>query len=743
MISDQKTSFAMTQESLELLSAKVKEFSGLNYPENRFHDLAKSMANFLKYSNIVDPKDVMSSFEAISEFCVFLTVGETYFFRHKSHFEYIVNLLKNKFESNCITPCTEVRIWSAACSTGEEPYSIAIALNEAGLYDYGIKIRIFASDMNGNSIHKAKTAIYSDWSFRENLDDIRDKYFTKVPNTAGNGTKFRALDNKIKSKVEFFRNNLVTTSVSKKEIFSKPFDIIMCRNVMIYFSYETIKELGHLFFSMLNDGGSLIVSPAETSLMSNMRIFKGIDIGTSFVFEKKPLSQTIQEPKPASIVVSPKPKSVPTIPKKIVPDKKSAEIQRSKIETPKVRADLKSLYDSRKYNEVIKNYSQEISAALRNSILTTNQTDSIKMYIRSLINESKLEEAENICSKALEIQKLDTEFYFIYSKILIEVGKNAESIKQLKKVIFLDSKNLIGHFLLGNLLLLENSKIIAKKHFENVLTILSNLPPDKILEEADGSTVREMQLVTNSILYSIPEYESTLYEAQNSSLTERKPDEKITTLKAADHHTEVTHKHHHKIVQKHPDHLKNIDSVKTITYEKKNHDIKDLFSSNAHKKIVELYKDDIASLLRKTSLAPNEIELIRFYIKSLIKESLFHEAEKICSVVLLTLKLDIELHFLLAKIFIETNKTQDAIKQLKKVIFLDNKNLIGHYLLANLLLSENSKSMAKKHFENVLSILSSQSPDKILEEADGSTVKEIQMVTTSILSTLTSENINK
>ncbi|MEI6055432.1 MAG: CheR family methyltransferase [Lentisphaerota bacterium] len=494
----------MTEESLELLSAKVKSFSGLHYPKDRFQELAKSMANFLKQSDAADPKNVMDSFEAMSDFCVFLTLGETYFFRHKSHFEYIVNYVKNKIESHYLTPCDEIRIWSAACSTGEEPYSIAIALKDAGLYDYGVEIHIFASDMNPSSIYKAKTAIYSDWAFRENSDEIKDKYFTKVSSATGGATRFRSLDPKIKSKVEFFRNNLITTSVSKKDVLAKPFDIIMCRNAMIYFSYDIIKDLGQLFFSMLNNGGSLIVSPAETSLMSNLRLFKGVDIGSSFVFEKKPHAHTIKTaeaaippPKP-KIIVAPLPP-----PKKAIIAKTAVEMTKSKIEPTKLKTDMKSLYASRRYGALIDNYSQEISDLLKKLSLTDNQSSSIKLYIRSLIYESMLDDAEKICAKALEIQKLDLELHFLNSKILIETEKTTEAIKQLKKVIFLDSKNLMGHYLLGNLLLSENSKSMAKKHFENVLSILSSQSPDRILEEADGSTVKEIQMVTHSILATL------------------------------------------------------------------------------------------------------------------------------------------------------------------------------------------------------------------------------------------------
>lgn len=494
-----KTTFTMTEGSLELLSAKVKSFSGLHYPKDRFQELAKSMANFLKQSDATDPKYVMGSFEAMSDFCVFLTVGETYFFRHKSHFEYIVNYVKNKIESPYLMPCDEIRIWSAACSTGEEPYSIAIALKEAGLYDYGVKIHIFASDMNPSSIYKAKSAIYSDWSFRENSEEIKDKYFTKVLSATNGATKFRALDPKIKSKVEFFRNNLITTSVSKKDLFAKPFDIIMCRNVMIYFSYDIIKDLGQLFFSMLYNGGTLIVSPAETSLMSNLRLFKGIDIGSSFIFEKRSFTQLLP---PEVAIAPPKPKIFAplTPPKKAIIAKKVIETAKIKAEVPKLKADIKSLYDSRKYGALIDNYSQEISDLLKKLSLTDNQSSSVKLYIRSLIYQSMLDEAEKTCSKALEIQKLDLELHFLNSKILIETEKTTEAIKQLKKVIFIDSKNLMGHYLLGNLLLSENSKSMAKKHFENVLSILSSQSPDRILEEADGSTVKEIQMVTRSIL---------------------------------------------------------------------------------------------------------------------------------------------------------------------------------------------------------------------------------------------------
>lgn len=733
-----KTNFHLSEFTFDKLRAKVKEYSGLYYGHDRHADLARNVDYFLSSNRNYSVEDIISSLDTLSRFCTYLTIGETYFFRHKAHFNYIAKYVKEKV-SSLSSADEEIRIWSAACSSGEEPYSIAMALEDENLFSSPCKISIYASDLDISSIHKAKKGLYTDWSFREISNECLSRYFTtpKLPQ-AQKGMK--ELSPIIKSRVDFFLNNLVSPFITQKEAFVKPFDIILCRNVMIYFASDTITALGKLFHSMLRENGILLVSPAETSLISNMRLFRSIDIGNSFIFEKrtrpelcfdspgevpKPLPQT-RKPLFVHKALPAKPKITPHIQKK---------------EMGSAQKDPKILFDSKDYKGFIKCTSDEVSSILNKAFISQEQETLIKLHIKSLVNESLMAEAESCCLKAIEKMKLDTELHFIYAKILMENERPKEAATQLKKVLFLDHKNLIANFLLANLLLSENLNEQARKYFENVLSLLSGMPPEKNLPEADGSTVEELRTVTSVILSNLS---SEHVNELPRPLKESEPQKIEPALPKLIIENKPVHDRTHPVLSVALQKPKIAQPLipKKITEDRKP-DARSLFDSKKYSKLIEEYSHEIASTLSKLQFSPDQQRLIKIYIKSLLKESRIQEAETCCLKALKLMKLDPELNLIHASILIEATREIEAIQSLKKVLYLDLNNPIAHFLMGNILLSQNSRNQAEKHFEAASAILSALSPDIILTEADGSTVRELKLCCDTIISTLTPGNSNE
>ncbi len=146
-----------------------------------------------------------------------------------------------------------IRIWSAACSSGEEPYSIAMLLNEAGLFNK-TNIEILATDINTEVLDIAKKGLYRTISFRGVPPAIQQKYFTKE------GFTFK-LDSTIMSKIKFFQGNLLSPMISSK---IGKLDIIFCRNVLIYFDIPAKTKVIDLFHKSLNTPGALYLGHSET-----------------------------------------------------------------------------------------------------------------------------------------------------------------------------------------------------------------------------------------------------------------------------------------------------------------------------------------------------------------------------------------------------------------------------------------------------------------------------------------------
>lgn len=197
-----------------------------------------------------------------------LSVQETYFWRETGQIEALTEIIIPDWFQKCSTP---FRIWCAACATGEEPYSIAMALTEAGLDSQPIEIT--ASDASPVALARAKAAIYRERSFRALPPSLRKKYFISV----GNGLK---LDAKITSQIKFRAANLAE---SGDVAALARVNVIFCRNVFIYFSPHAIRQTVANMAAKMPSGGHLFVGAAE-SLLRMTSDFELKEIGKAFAY---------------------------------------------------------------------------------------------------------------------------------------------------------------------------------------------------------------------------------------------------------------------------------------------------------------------------------------------------------------------------------------------------------------------------------------------------------------------------
>lgn len=201
---------------------------------------------------------------AFEEFVNFLTINVSEFYRNPEQWklmvgEYVPELIK-KFGKN-------LKIWSAACSTGDEPYSLVMALSE--LIDIN-KIRIYATDLDKQVIAHAKTGLYSAKSVAGVPDKYKKKYFTKV------GPSYQISD-EIKRRVEFHEHNLL------RDRYPTGCHMIVCRNVLIYFTEEAKDEVYRKFNDSLVNHGILFIGSTE-QVMDYKSI--GYKRRSSFYYEK-------------------------------------------------------------------------------------------------------------------------------------------------------------------------------------------------------------------------------------------------------------------------------------------------------------------------------------------------------------------------------------------------------------------------------------------------------------------------
>ena len=191
------------------------------------------------------------------EFVNYLTINVSEFYRNVDQW----NVMENEIVPELIKKFGKnLKIWSAACSTGDEPYSLVMALSRHIPLNM---IRITATDIDKQVIAKAKVGLYSEKSIASVPDDLKKKYFTKV------GLSYQISD-EIKSRVDFKEHNLLENN------YPKDYDMIVCRNVLIYFTEEAKDEVFRKFYQSLKPGGILFIGSTE-------QIINHRDIG----FERK------------------------------------------------------------------------------------------------------------------------------------------------------------------------------------------------------------------------------------------------------------------------------------------------------------------------------------------------------------------------------------------------------------------------------------------------------------------------
>lgn len=203
-----------------------------------------------------------------------VTIRESYFFREWPQFEAFRDELLPRFARENAAK-RRLRIWSAGCATGEEPYSVAILVLESGLFE-GWRVDVLGTDLVAPAIEAARRGLYRDASLRSTSDHVRDRYFSHEGDNAWR------LDERVRDMVVFESLNLVDTAACAA---LPEMDAIFCRNVLIYFAEETRRRVVTGFHGRLRDGGYLMLGHAE-SLLTLATPFTLHHVGRDMVYRR-------------------------------------------------------------------------------------------------------------------------------------------------------------------------------------------------------------------------------------------------------------------------------------------------------------------------------------------------------------------------------------------------------------------------------------------------------------------------
>jgi chemotaxis protein methyltransferase CheR len=474
----------MNEQELTLFQEYLLTHSGLHFDQSNIKILERGLHRRMR---ALGAKDYGAYFHYLEKYgesrqeqkklLGLLTVGETYFFRYLAHFDALIHsvipelIARNQAQRS-------LRFWSAGCSSGEEPYTLAILLREhfPQLADWDVQI--LATDINKVALRRARQGTYSPRALRVTDQAYREKYFQQV------GSAYQ-VDPQIRAMVRFAYLNLQTGDFPSPENDTNDIDILFCRNVMIYFRLGTTRQIVEKFSRCLKTGGFLFLGHAETMINISDRFQRRHEAGGFYyqLREEGAIGKTaaIADPLPPIAVSrrSPAPPqlslSLPAVP----PPSRQ-------LPAPTPQPDLHELFlraeqefnrenfrtASHLYDTILGHLPRHVGALVGKGFI--------------LANEARYAEALQICQQALAVDDLRSEVYFLRGLISELQNDLQGALSEYRKALLLDMEFIMPHYNLSKLFWRLGRQRDARRELNNTVRLLEKTVDEAIIQYSGG-----------------------------------------------------------------------------------------------------------------------------------------------------------------------------------------------------------------------------------------------------------------
>jgi chemotaxis protein methyltransferase CheR len=457
-----------TAISWSRVSDYIARAMGLHFPGERLEDLKRGLAGAAAEFGFDDAAAcadwMLTASLSPADLHVLaghLTIGETYFYRDEKLFGALAGTVLPGLLRAREGKERRLRLWSAGCCTGEEAYSLAILLHQLIPDLARWRVSILATDINTRFLRKAAAGVYGEWSFRNAPAGFRERWFQRTVD----GQYLLAPE--VKRLVTFAPSNLVEDAFPALSTDTNAMDLILCRNVLMYFTpAQARKVVGKLHRALVGDGW-LAVSPTEASQalfpQFAIRNFPG-----AILFAKDATdSGRLVLDTPAPWTPPPPLEPVPELPA------------------------LEPVLDT--------------TAPAPTLVPPPAPSDSqaplaLSLQTRALANEGRLTEALAVCNRWIAADKVDAAGHYLRALVLLELGDPDAANGSLQRTLYLNPNLVAAHFTLGNLARGRNQNAQADRHFRNALHLLARLRPDDAVPESDGLTAGRLGEIIREII---------------------------------------------------------------------------------------------------------------------------------------------------------------------------------------------------------------------------------------------------
>lgn len=423
-----------------------------------------------------------------------LVPGESYFFRDTGQIALIQKeLLPQIIASRRATGDLSLRIWSAGCSTGEEPYSLAALVYDL-LPDYeNWQVLILGTDPNEDAIQRAQTGRYTDWSFRQVSQERRTRFFHEDSGT------FQILP-EIQAMVTFRVQDLHSDLYPEASGQIHDLDLILCRNVFIYLQPNVIAGIVVKMERSLVIGGMLVTGHGELTEARPGHLVTRV-FPSSIIYQKEEAHTESRSPaggRPASNQESPQPLAVKPRPITTV----SEEARPPQSPSPKALAEVAESTDAdpaggddvAAAREFVAggDYQQAVTKLTAYRLHYPEEEDAGYLLARAYANLGRHEAAALVLNEMLKLHPFGVRGYFLLSQISEEQGDRLRAMDLLKRSIYIEATYIPGYLELGLLYEREGDPARARRMLTSALDLLKGLAPGTEIEEYNGQTAAHL-----------------------------------------------------------------------------------------------------------------------------------------------------------------------------------------------------------------------------------------------------------
>ena len=406
-----------------------------------------------------------------------LTSSESSFFRDKGQIELLRDrILPELIESKAQEQ--EIRLWSAGCSTGEEPYTLAMLLDQLIPRQHGWRITIMGTDINRESLRQASEGTYSRWTLRGVDEAMLRTHFRQ----SGNNW---LLSPKIRGMVQFRKLDLLEDHLPDRAAGLHDMDLIVCRNIFIYYDSKQIATMVDKLRRCLGQDGYLLTGHAEIP-MGQLQGLHARIFPESVIYQRSDsLRKRVVEPQAIRQPPQPRPSPVKREKPRIVESLQPPPVQEAAEAVDEMTRQAQALFQRQAYPQ---------ARAMAQSVMAKNPNhiEALMIAAHSSANMGQHELAEEFCQKAAGVHPLMAEPYYLMAQLSQTLNDFARTRQLLNKVIYLAPRFVPAYLELASIFDREGSAPMALKMRQSALEILQEMPPDAAIAQYETMTVQQL-----------------------------------------------------------------------------------------------------------------------------------------------------------------------------------------------------------------------------------------------------------